>query len=241
MLTKSRAIVLRTVRYGDKRMMVDMLTEQYGRLSFSTTIGSSARSRQKKLLFQPLSILEVVFDYRQSQQVQRLGEARIWWPSVSLHFDSYKMSLVFFLSEFLYYVTRDEQENVPLFEYIVSSLAWLDSVDRSFSNFHLVFMMQLSRYVGFLPNLDNYTEGDCFDLEEGSFCHAAPYHGNYLEPTEAARIALLMRLRYETMHLCAMSRRERNRCTEVIVSFYRLHVPGFAEMKSLAVVQDLFV
>ena len=102
-------------------------------------------------------------------------------------------------------------------------------------------MMQLSRYVGFLPNLDNYTEGDCFDLEEGSFCHAAPYHGNYLEPTEAARIALLMRLRYETMHLCAMSRRERNRCTEVIVSFYRLHVPGFAEMKSLAVVQDLFV
>ena len=96
MLTKSRAIVLRTVRYGDKRMMVDMLTEQYGRLSFSTTIGSSARSRQKKLLFQPLSILEVVFDYRQSQQVQRLGEARIWWPSVSLHFDSYKMSLVFF-------------------------------------------------------------------------------------------------------------------------------------------------
>jgi len=241
MLTKSRAIVLRTVRYGDKRMMVDMLTEQCGRLSFATTIGSSARSRQKQLYFQPLSILEVVFDHRPSQSVQRLKDVRIWWPSSSLHFDSYKMSLVFFLSEFLYYVTRGEQENAPLFEYIVSSLAWLDSVSGSFSNFHLVFMMRLSRFVGFLPNLDNYTEGDCFDLQEGAFCHEVPRHTDYLNPEEAARIALLMRLRYETMHLCAMSRRERNRCTEVIVSFYRLHVPGFAEMKSLAVVQDLFV
>ncbi len=241
MLTKCRAIVLRVVPYGDKRMLVDMLTEQYGRLTFATNIGSSARSRQKKLYFQPLAILEVVFDYRPSLSVQRLKDVRIWWPSASLHFDSYKMSLVFFLSEFLYYVTRGEQENALLFEYIVSSLAWLDSVRDSFSNFHLVFMMRLSRFVGFLPNLDDYSEGDYFDLQEGSFCHDIPHHSHYLKPEEAARIALLMRLRYETMHLCAMSRIERNRCTEVIVEFYRLHVPGFSEMKSLAVVQELFV
>lgn len=232
---------MRTVRYGDKRIIVDMFTEQYGRLSFATTVGSSARSRQKKLYYQPLAILEVVFDYRPSLQVQRLNDVRIWWPSTSLHFDSFKMSLVFFLSEFLYYVTRGEQENRPLFAYIVNSLAWLDSVSKSFSNFHLVFMMRLSRFVGFLPNLDDYAEGDCFDLQEGAFCHLPPSHSNYLKPDEAARIALLMRLRYETMHLCAMSRNERNRCTEVIVEFYRLHVPGFSEMKSLAVVQDLFV
>ena len=59
-------------------------------------------------------------------------------------------------------------------------------------------------------------------------------------PAEAGKIGLLMRLNYKTMHLCTMSRAERNRCTEVILEFYRLHVPGFPEMKSLEVLRQLF-
>ena len=241
MLTTTRAVVLRTVQYGDKRIIVDMLTEKHGRLSFITSLSAKAKSGSKKQYFQPLSIIEVVFDHRPSVKLHHIKEIRLWWPAVSLHYDSYKMSLVFFLSEFLYYVTRDEQENVSLFEYVINSLAWLDSVNKSFSNFHLVFMMRLSRFIGFLPNLEDYQEGDYFDLQDACFRHDIPAHLNYLGPEETGRIALLMRLRYETMHLCAMSRSQRNRCTEVIVEFYRLHVPDFPEMKSLPVVQDLFV
>lgn len=241
MLTKTQAIVLRTVRYGDKRVIIDLLTRQFGRLSFAVTVGSSPKSRQKMQYFQPLALLEVDFDHRPNSQLQRLREVRLWHPLHSLHFNSYKLSLVFFLSEFLYYVTKDEQVNHPLFDYIATSIEWLDNVQESFSNFHLVFTMRLSRFVGFLPNLDNYEEGDFFDLQNGCFTDRLPVHSHYLQPDEAARIATLMRLRYETMHLCAMSRNDRNRCTEVIIDFYRLHVPGFSEMKSLPVVKELFV
>ncbi len=42
----------------------------------------------------------------------------------------------------------------------------------------------------------------------------------------------LLRLSYETMHLYTMSRLDRNRCVEVILQYYRIHVPGFPELKS---------
>ncbi len=53
MLTKTEAIVLRTVKYGDQKMIVDMLTEEFGRLSFAvrpSTSDESARKAEKTVL-----------------------------------------------------------------------------------------------------------------------------------------------------------------------------------------------
>ena len=42
------------------------------------------------------------------------------------------------------------------------------------------------------------------------------------------------------MHLYAMTRAERMRCLEVMNLYYRLHLPGFPELKSLEVLKELF-
>lgn len=49
-----------------------------------------------------------------------------------------------------------------------------------------------------------------------------------------------MRMNYETMHLFAMSRVERNRCLLIIIDYYRLHLPEFPPLKSLDVLKELF-
>jgi DNA repair protein RecO (recombination protein O) len=117
---------------------------------------------------------------------------------------------------------------------------WLDNANENFSNFHLVFMMRLSRFLGFFPNLDNYHEADYFDLREGRFVTMLPIHSDFLGIEEASKIALLMRLSYKTMHFCTFSRLERDRCAEVILYYYRLHIPNFPELKSLSVLKDLY-
>jgi DNA repair protein RecO (recombination protein O) len=53
-------------------------------------------------------------------------------------------------------------------------------------------------------------------------------------------MAQLVRLNFETMHLFAMNRTERGRCLEVILLYYRLHVPEFGELKSVEVLKELF-
>ena len=145
-----------------------------------------------------------------------------------------------FLAEFLTHATRDEHETDLLYQFVESSILWLDEVEQGFANFHLVFMIRLTRFIGFFPNAEDGEPQAYFDLLNGCFTPSPPPHAHFLMPAEAGKIGLLMRLSYKTMHLCAMSRMERNRCTEVILEFYRLHVPGFPEMKSLEVLRQLF-
>lgn len=240
MQTKTKAIVLHSLKFGESQMIVDMFTEQAGRVSFICHIPKTAKSKIKKQFFQPLTILELEFDLRQNVKLQRIRDVRIAIPFMSIPFDAFKLSISLFISEFLNYATRDEQRNPPLYNYIENSVAWLDGSQRSFSNFHLVFMMRLSRFLGFFPNLEDYREGDFFDLRNGTFCTLPPLHPDFINPEESAKIRLLMRMNFETMHLFAMSRQERNRCAELIIIFYRLHIPNFPDLKSLAVLKELF-
>ena len=47
-------------------------------------------------------------------------------------------------------------------------------------------------------------------------------------------------MNYENMHLFSMSRTERNRCMDVVLKYYTIHVPNFPELKSLEVLRSLF-
>ena len=105
------------------------------------------------------------------------------------------------------------------------SITWLDDASR-FANFHLVFSDALSRFIGLYPNLDDYAEGDYFDLLNACFVATKPsHHVFYVGPDEAARIKQLMRMNYETMHLFSMNRVERMRCLVILNEYYRLHIP----------------
>lgn len=238
MLVKTKAIVLNSLKYGESQIIVDAYTESHGRLSFMQRIPRTSRSGVKKQLFQPLNILAVEFDYRQSQKLQRIKDAAIACPFVSLPFDAFKLSIALFMAEFTGYCTRAEQSNPQLYMFVENSVKWLDACVSDFANFHIVYMLHLTRFIGFYPNLDN--GGPYFDMRAGCFVEHVPVHSDFLEPGEARKIRLLMRLNYTTMRLLSLSRSERNRIIDVILQYYRLHQPGFPEMKSLPVLQQLF-
>ena len=240
MEVKTKAIVLRTVKYGDSRMIVDMLTAHSGRVSFACTLSKTNRGKIKKQLFQPLTILEIDYDERTTTELQRLRDVRMAHPYASLPFDPYKLSIGMFLTEFLLYATRGEHDSEHLEDFTEKSLLWLDNASEGFANFHLVFTLHVSLFIGFYPNLDEYSDGAWFDLRDGSFTKACPLHPDYLCPEDARKIRLLMRMNFDNMRLFKMNREERNQCLDVIVNYYRLHVPGFPEMKSLAVLKSLF-
>lgn len=239
MLTCTEAVVLHSVKYGDGSLIVEMLTEEYGRLSFMVRVPKTSKGRLKRQLFQPLSVLRLVFDYRQRANLQHLRDVQVALPFSSIPFEPLKSSVSLFLAEFLYHATRGEQRNTSLYNYIAKSLEWFDGVEHSFANFHLVFMMRLTRFIGFFPNVEGGAEGDCFDLRNGRFCTSAPIHPDFLQPVEAGRIHTLMRLNYATMHLYRMSRQDRQRIADVILHYYSIHVPLFPELRSFDVLKEV--
>ena len=241
MQVKTRAIVLNSLKYGESQVLVDLFTEAHGRLSFIQRIPKTGRARVKKQFFQPLTLLRVEFDYRPAQRLLRLSDAQMESPFISLPFDARKLCIALFVAEFTCYATRSEQDNAALFAYIENSVKWLDACGGNFANFHIIYMLRLTRFIGFYPNTDGAQDGAYFDLRGACFVPYAPLHPDFLEPDEARKIGLLMRVNYATMHLVKMSRTERNRCVELIVKYYRLHQPDFPELKSLPVLKEVFL
>src|SRR5574344_1390990 len=240
MLTKTTAIVLHNIKYGDSKMIVDMFTRAHGRMSFVVSIPKSSKSKLRKQFFQPLSILSLEYDYRTKVELQKIRNVALFHPYSSLPFDIDKLTVGMFISEFLYHSLYGEQANEPMFDYIYDSLQWFDGSPSPAANFHLVFMMRLSLFLGFYPNLDDFVPGCVFDLRSGSFSSVAPLHSDYLLPDEASQMSLMMRMNYSTMHLFKFTRAQRNRLLDVIVQYYRLHIPGFPEMKSLDVLRNIY-
>ncbi|MBQ8095756.1 MAG: DNA repair protein RecO [Prevotella sp.] len=240
MLTKTEAIVLHSFKYGETRMIVDMFTRVFGRLSFIVPLPKTPRGRMKKQFFQPLTLLNIEADVRPRLQLQKLSSASIWMPLVSLQTHPAKLSMTLFLAEFLYHALKGEQQNEPLFDYVVTSLQWLDSAEGHVANFHLVFLMRLARFLGFYPNLDDYTPGCYFDLRASAFCPLPPVHHDLLLPAEAEKVQLMMRMDYQTMHLFQMSHYDRGRLLDIALSYYRIHLPAFPELRSLRVLQDMW-
>lgn len=239
-ITKTRAIVLHSLKYGDASLIVDVLTEELGRVSFMARIPKTSKAKVKKQFFQPMTILDLEFDYRQRSSLQHIKDVRIAIPYYNIPFEPVKSSVLLFIAEFLYNVTKDEQHNRALFNYVVSSLQWYDATECDFANFHLVFMMRLSRFIGFYPNLEDYVSGSYFDLRNGCFSTLAPLHNDVLQPVDAERICKLMRMDYENMRLFRLSRQERNRFTDIALYYYRLHVPNMAELQSFEILKEIF-
>jgi len=241
MLIRTRAIVLHSLRYGDNQIIVDLFTEEKGRMSVIGRLSARKTAHAKKQLFQPLTLIEIEVEDNKAGRLQRPHDIRLAYPFSRIPFDGTKIAIALFLAEFLYYSTRNEGPSPAMFQFIEQSVEWLDGSDKADANFHLVFLLHLSRFLGFFPNL----EGDdgqkpYFDLQEGVFTPGVPAHPYYLSPEESQYIKTMMRLNYQSMHLMKLSRTQRRRCIDIIIGYYRLHIPDMPEMKSLDVLKSLF-
>ena len=237
MITKTRGIVLRSVRFGESSLIVDVLTKSSGRVSFMVHIPKTSKGKIKKQYFQPMTLLDFEYDFRQRSNLQRIKDVRVSLPYSSIPIDPAKSCISLFLSEFIYYATRNEQENPTLFTYISTSLEWLDNAYEDFANFHLVFMMRLGKFLGFHPFLEDFTPGCFFDLRNGCFTLSMPLHTDFLNAADAGHLYNLMRMNFDTMKLFKLSHDDRNRITEIVLRYYKLHLPNMPELQSFDILR----
>lgn len=237
---KTNGIVLRIIKYNDRSHIVDIYSQELGRCAVLVNISKSTKSKLKSNLFQPLSILDLNLSKTNKSSLYRLKDVKLSYTFQSIPFHPVKSALAFYIAEFLYYAVRDENINKPLFNYLDHSMRWLDSCEVGYANFHLVFLIRLSRFLGLYPNYSDYHKGDYFDLLNASFCSSQPLHPRFLKGDEAIFILKLMRMNYDSMHLFKFSRHDRARILHILNDFYKIHIPNFPDLKSLDVLKELF-
>lgn len=239
MYEKTCGIVLHALRYGEDSMIVDVLTQTRGALSFMVRVPKSHKSHIRSRLLSPLNILQIDMDYRQGKNMQRIRDLQMAYAYESIPYEPMKQWVALFLGEVLYHALKHEDCNDRLFTFLFHSLRWFDAARKDYVNFHLTLLIKLTRYLGFWPNCEGIARGLFFDLREGEFVSFRPHHGFCLETDEAEWVPRLLRMNYATMRYFRMNRQQRNRALDMVCQYYRLHVPEFPVLKSLDVLKEV--
>jgi DNA repair protein RecO (recombination protein O) len=240
MLSKTKGIVLHTLPYNDTYSIVHIYTEVFGKAAYIVARNRGKKSVVSKALFMPLSVIEMEVEHHNNRDLHRIRETKLCFPMVRLFSDPVKNVLALFLSEVLFRVIKEAEPDLRLFDYLYRSICLLENANQGVSNFHLVFLLRLLHYLGFAPNTESYGEDSYFDMQNGIFSNRSPLHPYYLNKEESRFFSKLLRITYENMSLYSFSRRERVNILHKILTYYRLHLPEFPELKSLAIFQSLF-
>ena len=236
-ILETKAIVLSSLKYGDTSLIIRCYTQDFGLKSFIAKGVFSKKKRNTSLYF-PLAEIDLSFQPKSNeQQLVFLKSAQTAYYYESLHFHPIKSAIVFFLAEILNLVLKEEADNPELYFYIENSLKEFDQKKDDFADFHLVFLIQLSYFLGFYPNLE--IDGNLFDLENGFFTNSNSSI-NMLKADETVLFKKLLELHFSEDSKNTFNQSQRSLLLEIIVKYYQIHTNNFKKPKSLQVLHELF-
>ena len=234
----SKAIVISSLKYGDTSLIVKLYTLEMGIKSFLVRgILKSKKGKLRPAYFQPLTQLLIEANYNPKKTLHSIKEVQVTNVYNSLAFDVAKQSIVIFLSEVLSYSIKEEEANEALYYYLENSFLWLDTHDST-TNFHLLFLLNLTKYLGFYPDL-NEKDALSFDLIEGRFTVRA-HHKENISGNELLSFKKLLGINFDEIESVSFNRKERQMILQIIIRYFELHLDGFRKPKSLEVLQDVF-
>lgn len=149
MLHKTRGIVFRFTKYGETSIIVNIFTGLFGLQSYIVNGARSKSGNNKIALYQPLTLLELVVYYREHANINRIKEAKCFYPYQSIPVDIRKSASAMFINEVVNKTVKEESHALELCNFISDSLITLDNMKVNVENFHIVFLLKLSRLLGF--------------------------------------------------------------------------------------------
>ncbi len=235
----TRGIVFNKVKYGESSLVVKIFTEELGLQSYMVKGVTGKNARLKPSLFQPLTLLEMVVYHKGTHGLQLVREARISQPWQHIPFSPEKQSILMFLDEVLYKTVRHETPDKALFDWIFHTLVWFDLEEKHFLNFHLLFLMQLTRFLGFSPKRETAAKAapPFFDMQEGHFSAIHPGHPYFLEGEQAEIFFALTQLGLDGLKTFHINNRLRRALLDALITYYQLHLPELGKIKSLEVLR----
>jgi DNA repair protein RecO (recombination protein O) len=220
MLHKTRGIVFRFTKYGDSSIIVTIFTELFGIQTYIVNGVRSKNAKGKIALFQPLTLLDLVVYYKENASIKRIKEIKCLHQYQTVSTDIRKSSLAIFINEILNKAVKDESHTGEIFEFLLSSLILLDHQEDNLENFHLIFLIKLSRFLGFGAHQAEEILGvRMLDRNEEEIL------GNLLNADFTESIS--------------MTNEQRRNLLEAILRFYTTHIESLGEIKSIQILKEI--
>ncbi|RAW02799.1 DNA repair protein RecO [Pseudochryseolinea flava] len=219
MLHKTQGVVFRFTKYGETSIIVTIFTTLFGIQSYIVNGVRSKSLKSKIALYQPLTLLDLVVYYKENASIKRIKELKCLHPYQTVTSDIRKSSIAMFIAEILNKTVKEESHAQELCDFIITSMIILDTHEKT-ENFHLIFLLKLSRYLGFGAQFVNEVLGGRFT-------------------DEAIEKIIDQLIKADYTDVISMTIAQRREILELLVSFYADHVETIGELKSLAVLREI--
>lgn len=240
MLKRTQAIILQTHKYGDSSLVVQAYTSEWGRRSFLLKGVRKTKRGSRASLFQPFFILDLEVYFSHNRDLNWIKEANLIGPLPAFSSDMVKTSQVMFLTDMLSRTLKEEEKNEQLFSFLKHSIDFLNLSDEASPSYHLIFLFQLTRYLGFYPKDDFSEQNPYFDLSGGAFSRISKMERD----EEQLHLGRLWHNSFEASYLTAdqvfNSSKSRNLYLDSVLEFYQVHQAIAGIPKSLEIVRTLF-
>lgn len=240
MLAKTKGIVLHHIKFSESSVIATIYTQDFGRRSFIINRVRGRRTIEKANILQPLFILDMDIYYQSNRDIQRMKEMKNLIVFNSIPYHIIKRTLALFMAEVLYKSIREEESNKELFDFLFHTIQLLDMTETGIANFHIMFLLQLTKYLGFYPELSYSKEKPIFDLRNGTFIPSVPFHPDYMRPEMSFDLSNALQLKTNNISEWKISSGKRYHLLEKIIEYYAIHVSGFGKINSLPILKEVF-
>ncbi len=237
-MSKTSAIVIWTIKYGDSSLIANCYTKNDGLIGYMLNgILKSKKRTLKKALFQPFNIINIISNRTKKEGLNYIKEASVIQP-LSLHNSVIKTSIILFLSEILKNVLKEEKsKNSNLYDYLETMILWMDS-NHPNPNFHIKFLIELTRFIGFYPNISNKNK-KYFDLSSGCFTDKNNSE-NILSISNMRYFKEILGMDFDQIKTLNWNHNIRIDILNEIIRYYTIHLQNFKTPKSLSVLHEIF-
>ncbi len=237
-LVSTKAIVISKLKYRDNDLIIKCYTEHFGVQSYLLRgVLKSKKGKLRTAYFQLLSQLDIIVSYRENRSLQSIKEVKLSAFYQSIYSNIAKSAIAMFLAEVLSGILKEEEKNQDLFTYLETTLLWLDTHDE-ISNFHLLFLLNLSRYLGFYPDLTD-SNLDVFNLEDGKYQikKTNPY---CISGDQLTQFKQLLGINFEALNSITINSKKRQEFLSMILLYFELHLGSLKKPRSLVVLNQVF-
>ncbi|TSD64006.1 DNA repair protein RecO [Inquilinus sp. KBS0705] len=239
MLHKTRGIVFKTTDYSESSIVVQIFTEKFGLQSYIINGAKKPKAKISRNMLQPLHLVDMVVYHKAAGNIQRISELKNSPTLQSIPYDIVKSCIAMFLNEVLYKAVKQQTPDENIFDFIFNAIELLDNKTTGLANFHLLFLIQLTRYMGFYPHGLQAANANYFDMKDGVFTNYKPDSVQYLSPPHTKNFYTLLQSNFGTIDEVKLNNDERRYLINKLLEYYAMHIEGFGNIKSHEVLEEV--
>lgn len=239
MLHKTKGIVLKITDYADNSIIAKILTQKFGVQTYLINGVKKPKAKIRLNMLQPLHLLDMVVYHKPNGNMQRISDARSEPILQTIPYNILKSSLVMFINEMIYKSLKEQHEDETMFEFIFKSIEWLDTTNEGITNFHLIFLSKLTRFLGFYPDMSTMDKSAFFDLKQGVFTHQQPLHIYFIEEEFIKKWIDLFLWPLDNFSQFKLDQKSRKYFIKKLIDYYALQIENFGEVKSHLVLEEV--